>query len=144
MHELRSAILSGENANYSPLSTKEGCRRQGSDRREASLSGLAIGRTGRRTTNQRTRERHREIVERLTILFRGKRTLVKVVNISDSGLMIESAIEPHIGEAMRIEFDGSDPIGGRVCWVKQGRIGIDVGEGTIVLGGAGADEAGAD
>jgi len=139
MHELRSALLAGDGgaAAYSPLSTKEGCRRRQAERRAAerapSLVHLTIARSERRVTDQRRGERHREIVERTTIIFRRKRSLVRVVNVSGSGVMIESAIEPRIGETIRIEFEGFAPLDGIVCWVKRGRIGLDVGEGAIDL-----------
>jgi hypothetical protein len=139
MHQLRSTLQEGEGrAVYSPLSTKEGCRRDGKDRRgkepaEISLANLAIARQERRTTNQRRGDRHRDVVERTTIVFRGKKSLVRVVNVSEGGLMIESAIMPRIGETIRVHFDGFERIDGIVRWVKQGRIGLDVGDGNIEI-----------
>jgi PilZ domain len=139
MHQLRSTLREGEGcATYSPLSTKERCRRGKEDRRAKetsgpSLAGLTIARSERRTTNQRRGERHREVVERTTIVFRGKKSLVRVVNISESGVMIESSIMPRIGETIRIHFEGFERLTGVVRWVKQGRIGLDVGEGNIEI-----------
>src|SRR3712207_8450409 len=65
-----------------------------------------------------------------TTLFRSRRkkTLVRVVNVSASGVMIESGIMPRIGEKVGLEFEGFDRLDGTVRWVKQGRIGLDVGE----------------
>lgn len=132
MHEFRSAIMSGDvRAALDPVSRKERCRR--SDR-EPSLIGIAIPRVERRTTDQRREDRFNGVVERATIVFRRKKTLVKVVNVSPSGVMIESTILPRIGEEVRVEFDGFEPVEGVVRWVKQGRIGLDVGEGAIDLG----------
>jgi len=132
MHELRTAILTGDvDKVLNPVTRKEGCRR-----REAgpSLVDIPIPREERRVTNQRCEDRFHGVVERATIVFRGKRTLVPVVNVSESGAMIESAIVPRIGETIGLLFDGFERIDGVVRWVKQGRIGLDVGEGAIDLG----------
>ena len=131
MHGLRSAILSGESASAKLLSTKESCRRQ---REGGSLADIPIPRVERRTTDQRREERHWGIVDRAILVFRKKKLLVRVVNVSSSGIMIESEIVPRIGEAMGVQFEGFERLQGVVRWVKQGRIGLDVGEGSIDLG----------
>jgi hypothetical protein len=133
MHGLRNAILSGEGGSQRLISTKEACRRKNGEG-ERSLAALAIQRSERRTTNQRREDRHWGVVDRALIVFRRKKTLVRVVNISTGGLMIETEIEPRIGETIRVEFEGFSPLEGTVRWIKQGRIGLDVGEDAIDLG----------
>lgn len=133
MHGLRNAILSGEGGSQRLITTKEACRRQDGGG-ERSLAALLIQRTERRTTNQRREDRHWGVVDRAMIVFRRKKTLVRVINISTGGLMIESEIVPRIGEAIRVEFEGFSPLQGTVRWVKQGRIGLDVGDSAIDLG----------
>ncbi|HEX8640461.1 MAG TPA: PilZ domain-containing protein [Allosphingosinicella sp.] len=133
MHEFRSAILSGDvKSALDPVSRKESCRRRNGV--GPSLIEIAIPREERRITNQRREDRFHGVVDRATLVFRRKKTLVRVVNISSSGVMIESGILPRIGEKVGVEFEGFDRLEGSVCWVKQGRIGIDVGEGSIDLG----------
>jgi len=131
MHGLRNAILAGEGVSSTIISNKERCRRQ--DGGQRSLAAIRIQRTERRTTNQRREDRHWGVVERAMVAFRRKKTLVRVINVSSSGLMIESEFEPRIGESVRVEFEGFTPLEGIVRWVKQGRIGIDVGEDAIAL-----------
>lgn len=132
MNEFRAAMNKGEVAQKNdPIAAKEPCRRQ---RRDSSLSGLMIPRVERRSTNQRREERFRGLVDRATVAFRGKTMLVKVVNVSESGLMIETSAPAKIGEAMEVEFDGFEPIAATVRWVRDGRIGLDLGEGAISLG----------
>ena len=114
------------------VSTEEPCRRQLSG--ESSLAALRIARSERRTTNQRREDRHWGVVDRAMIVFRRKKSLVRVVNISTGGVMIESDIMPRIGEAIAIEFEGFSRLDGTVRWVRQGRIGLDVGEDAIALG----------
>ena len=131
MNEFRSALQSGS-LSSSPVASKEERRRQRAE--GGSLSGLLIPRVERRTTNQRREDRYRGVVDRATLVFRRKKVLVKVCNISESGVMVEATIEPRIGEQMKIEFEGFEPLQGIVRWVREGRIGLDVGEGAISLG----------
>jgi hypothetical protein len=132
MNEFRSAVQKGEVAQImSPIADKEKCRRTAM---EVSLAKVLIPRVERRTTNQRREDRFRGIVERATLVFRRKKVLVKVVNVSESGVMVEAGIEPRIGERLQIEFDGFEPLQSSVCWVRDGRIGLDVGDGAISLG----------
>ena len=132
MHELRTAVLNGKApAAHSPVAKKEGCRRRTA---EATLVAINIAREERRRTNQRREDRFQGAVERATIVFRRKKSLVRVVNISGSGVMIESGIMPRIGEAIGLEFEGFDRLEGIVRWIRQGRIGLDVGEGAIEVG----------
>ena len=114
------------------VTTKEACRRQPSN--EGSLAALQIARSERRTTDQRREDRHWGIVERAMIVFRRKKSLVRVVNVSAGGLMIESDIEPRIGETICVQFEGFGQLQGTVRWVRQGRVGLDVGEDAIALG----------
>lgn len=132
MNEFRSAVQKGEVAQImSPISAKEKCRRE---RLESSLAGILIPRVERRTTNQRREDRYRGIVERATIVFRRKKVLVKVINVSESGMMVEASIEPRIGERLAVEFEGFEPLQAVVRWVRDGRLGLDVGDGAIALG----------
>jgi len=132
MHEFRTAIINGEvKATQSPAARKDKCRRQDG---EATLVDIPIPRGERRKTNQRNEDRFLDVVERATITFRGKKSLVRTVNVSGSGVMIESNIMPRIGEVIGLEFENFDRLQAVVRWVKQGRIGLDVGEGAIDLG----------
>ena len=130
MHGVRSAILSGEAASASLVSTKERCRRKSG----GSLTSLEIPREERRSTDQRREDRHWGIVERAMLVFRRKKLLVRVVNVSSSGIMIEAEIMPRIGEKVAVEFEGFDRLEAVVRWIRGGRIGLDLGEGSIDLG----------
>ena len=130
MHGLRSAILSGEAASASLISTKETCRRQSG----GSLTELSIPRGERRNTDQRREDRHWGVVDRAMLVFRRKKLLVRVVNVSSGGIMIETEIVPRIGEHVGVEFEGFGRLDGIVRWVKRGRIGLDLGDGSIDLG----------
>ena len=128
MHEFRTAILTGDVASPQRSGRRpEPCRR----RSDGSLVDVPIPREERRKINQRTEIRFNGVVDRATLLFRRKRSLVKVLNISGGGVMIESSIMPRIGETVGLEFEGFERLEAVVRWVKRGRIGLDVGQGTI-------------
>jgi len=130
MHGLRSAIQSGEAASASLVSTKEACRRKSG----GSLTSLEIPREERRSTDQRREDRHWGVVDRAMLVFRRKKLLVRVVNVSSSGIMIEADIMPRIGEKVTVDFEGFDRLEGVVRWIRGGRIGLDLGDGSIDLG----------
>lgn len=133
MHEFRSAIMSGEKPAETPVVSREKCRRRGNSS-GGSLIGIEIPREEQRLTNQRREDRFRGVVDRATLVFRRKKTLVRVVNISPSGVMVDTNLIPRIGEPVGVIFDGHEEIEGVVRWVKKGQIGLDVGDGSIDLG----------
>lgn len=131
MHELRTAILTGDVGTLqNPIARKERCRREPST---GSLIAVSIPRVERRTTNQRREDRFPGVVERATIIFRRKKTLVRVVNVSRGGMMIECNILPMIGEEIAFEFDNGERVAATVRWVREGRVGLDAGEDAIEL-----------
>src|SRR5687768_17452884 len=136
MHGLRSALLAGkEGAPATQPSTEEECRRKGARDPSRPESERERARDERRVAAQRKSPRHRELVERATIVLGRKRSLVRVVNVSASGLTIETPLVPAVGEAIRVELPAG-PVEGIVRWIRKGRIGIDVGEGGIGIAAA--------
>ena len=53
---------------------------------------------------------------------------------SSSGMMIDANLNPRIGESVEVIVEDHPPIEGIVRWIKQGRVGLDVGDGNIELG----------
>lgn len=82
---------------------------------------------------KRSEARYEGVVETGTLHFRGIPHPVPVVNISSRGTMIESRIEPRLGESVVIVFDGYSPMHAFVRWFRDGRIGLNFG-GEIILG----------
>ncbi|MEA1014005.1 PilZ domain-containing protein [Sphingomonas sp. LY54] len=101
--------------------------------RKLGLAATLVTRSQERTVDQRSEERHDEVVERAIITFRGQEYLVPVVNISSRGTMIESGIDPRIGETISIQFENCTRIQAFVRWIREGRIGLNFGH-EIVLG----------
>lgn len=130
MHGLRSRILAGESAAAAAGPSEEACRRKGE--RDPSRAPSERARDDRRVASQRKDKRLREVASHATVYFGGKRSLVPVVNVSASGLTIESAVAPKAGEGVTIAIDGREPVEGVVRWVRRGRVGIEVGEGIRI------------
>lgn len=129
MHEIRSSIL-GDDKQVSPIARKGKPKRDG-----AGLGGLtkiAIRREEARVTDQRAEDRLRDRVVQSTIHFRRRKHVVRVVNVSSRGAMIECDIEPHIGERIDIQFTDDSRTRSIVRWVRDNRIGIEFVDETIV------------
>jgi hypothetical protein len=123
MNEGRSSILSGEAEAPAPR------RRRGA---RGGLAAFPIRRQEARTTDHRGEDRHRDLVERSTIHFRRGKHAVRVVNVSSRGAMIEAKIDPRIGEEIDILFSPSARTRCAVRWVREGRIGLEFVDETIV------------
>lgn len=76
---------------------------------------------------QRSEPRYQGLVERATLTFRGAEYPVPVVNISSRGTMVESGLEPRLGESVMIRFEGCSPIYAFVRWIRDGRLGLNFG-----------------
>lgn len=126
MHEVRTS-LSG--ASTPLVATKRGVKRD----TEASLTAIPVKRTESRSTNQRSEDRRRDLVDRTTLYFRRQKIDVAVVNVSSQGLMIDADIEPRIGETLDIQFADCNRTKSIVRWVRDGRVGLEFIEETIIL-----------
>ncbi|HEY0112501.1 MAG TPA: PilZ domain-containing protein [Allosphingosinicella sp.] len=84
--------------------------------------------------DRRLEDRHEGLIESALVHFRGRPYRVPVLNISSRGTMIESDIQPRLGESVLVEFDECSRIHAFVRWQRDGRIGLNFGH-EIVLGG---------
>lgn len=101
--------------------------------RRSGLAAQLITRVQARVVDQRSEERHDDIVDRAAIMFRGQEYIVPVVNISSRGTMIECDILPRIGETIVVQFQDCTRIHAFVRWVRDGRLGLNFGH-EIILG----------
>lgn len=97
------------------------------------LSEEMIVRNEMRMVDRRSEPRLEGVVERGRLHFRDSISMVPVINISSRGAMIESDIEPRLGESVTIEFDGCSRIRAFVRWSREGRVGLNFG-GELVIG----------
>lgn len=122
MHSLRSSIRARESgATARPLSLEERRREAPAD------AAVPLPKGERRKADRRSHERHHGIVEKAAILYRGKRAMVAVANVSEGGITLDTSLVFDIGEALLIELSGQPAAEATVRWAKQGRIGLTVG-----------------
>jgi hypothetical protein len=128
MHEIRSSIL-GDDKSATPIARK-GKPKQGAGL--GGLSAIAIRREEARVTDQRGEDRLRDRVEQSIIHFRRRKYVVRVVNVSSRGAMIESDVVPRIGEPLDIQFTDDNRTRCLVRWMREGRIGLEFVDEVIV------------
>lgn len=92
-----------------------------------------ISRTQPRYIDQRSEERFVGLVERAIVHFRGQEYLVRVVNVSDRGTMIEGDMLPRIGETMVVQFEHCSRIHAFVRWIRDGKIGLNFGQEIVLV-----------
>jgi hypothetical protein len=136
MHELRSAIASGEALRPNgPIAKKSKAAEP-----KGGLTAIAVKREESRQTNQRREERHRNLLEDATLYFRRRKYLVPVVNVSSSGVMIETDIDPWIGESLEIQFGDCNRTKCIVRWIRGNRMGLEFNDETTIIGPASIQE----
>jgi hypothetical protein len=99
----------------------------GDDRKVASgffLDGGMIPRTATRTIDERSEVRHAAVSSTAVLEFRGRKHVVRLVNVSASGAMVIFPHIPHIGERLTLQLLDRGLVSSQVRWVKDGRIGL--------------------
>lgn len=89
------------------------------------LDGAMIPRTVKRMFDERSETRAAALQPSASLTIRGREHIVRLFNISPSGAMVACPIVPHIGEEVGVRLSGHDAVDGRVCWVRDGKIGIN-------------------
>jgi len=91
------------------------------------LDGGMIPRNVRRMFDERDEPRFdvEGELQTATMTFRGKTHVVRVGNISKSGVMVIFADVPHIGEDVGLQLLDHGAVAGQVRWVREGRVGIN-------------------
>ena len=107
---------------------------------EGSLCSIKIKREARRVGNQRGEARRSAYDREATVSFRGQSHPAKIINRSDSGAMIESAIQPIIGEPMELDCGDGELEPCVTRWLRDGRIGIEFGSHDLLVGRSLKDE----
>lgn len=88
------------------------------------LDGSMVPRTTTRHIDERSEPRTEVESQTAVLEFRGRRHVVRPVNISRSGAMFIFSLIPNIGEPISVQLNGRGQVDGHVCWVKGGKIGI--------------------
>lgn len=88
------------------------------------LDGGMIPRTEQRRIDEREESRHAAVSSTAVLEFRGRKHVVRLVNISSSGAMVIFPHLPNIGERLPLQLLDRGVVTAQVRWVKDGRIGL--------------------
>ncbi|QNM82047.1 PilZ domain-containing protein [Sphingomonas sabuli] len=88
------------------------------------LDGAMVPRAVARHVDHRCEPRVDTPAQAAVVWLRGRRHPVQLLNLSASGAMFTFRLIPHIGETIRIELSGHGDVSARVCWVRDGHVGV--------------------
>jgi hypothetical protein len=88
------------------------------------LDGAMIPRAEQRHIDERGEARHAAISSTAVLEFRGRKHVVRLINISASGAMVIFPHLPNIGERLPLQLLDRGVVTAQVRWVKDGRIGL--------------------
>ncbi len=88
------------------------------------LDGSIVPRAVTRTADHRAEPRADARSQTAVLEMQGRKHVVRLVNLSDSGAMIILSLIPNIGEPISLKLIGRGQISGYVCWVRDGKIGV--------------------
>ena len=88
------------------------------------LDGSMIPRTEHRSIDERTEVRHPSLSTTAVLEFRGRKHVVRLVNVSSSGAMVIFPHTPNIGERLLLQVLDRGPVWAQVRWVRDGRLGL--------------------
>ena len=88
------------------------------------LDGSMIPRSDQRSIDERTEARHASASSTAVLEFRGRKHVVRLVNVSPSGAMVIFPYIPNIGERLPLQILDRGVVSAQVRWVRDGRIGL--------------------
>ena len=91
---------------------------------EFTLDGGMIPRTAKRSLDERGEVRRPAASATAVLDFRGRKHVVRLVNVSASGAMVIFPYVPHIGEQLSLQLLEHGQVSAQVRWVRDGRIGL--------------------
>jgi hypothetical protein len=129
MHEVRSLMQNGGKHQLLAVKTTKASLPEG----PARLNGVAISRSESRRSNQRREDRHLDLVDQAALYFRRRRHQVEVINVSNHGVMVRSDLQPNVGETLEIQFEDCNRTRCFARWIKDGRIGLELTDETVII-----------
>lgn len=88
------------------------------------LDGAMIARTAERGIDERVETRHPAASSTAVLEFRGRKHVVRLVNVSSCGAMVIFPHMPNIGERLPLQLLDRGGVSAQVRWVKDGRVGL--------------------
>ena len=83
-----------------------------------------IPRSEVRRIDERAEPRHAAQSRTAVLQFRGRKHVVRLANVSQSGAMVVFPHVPNIGERLALQLLDHGFVWTQVRWVKEGRIGL--------------------
>ncbi|MCL6729226.1 PilZ domain-containing protein [Sphingomonas hankyongi] len=88
------------------------------------LDGAMIPRSEKRTIDERDEPRYAASSSTAVMEFRGRKHVIRLINVSKSGAMVIFPHTPNIGERLTLQLLDRGMVTAQVRWVKDGRIGL--------------------
>jgi hypothetical protein len=88
------------------------------------LDGGMIPRSESRSIDERSELRRESASSTAVLEFRGRKHVVRLINVSSSGAMVVFPHIPNIGEKLPLQLLDQGLVTAQVRWVKDGRIGL--------------------
>ena len=88
------------------------------------LDGGMIPRSEKRTIDERSELRQPSVSSTAVLAFRGRKHVVRLINVSSAGAMVIFPHIPNIGEMLPLQLLDQGLVSAQVRWVKDGRIGL--------------------
>ena len=88
------------------------------------LTGGMIPRSETRSIDERSEVRAPALSGTAVLEFRGRKHVVRLINISSSGAMVIFPHIPNIGERLPLQLLDRGVVSAQVRWVKDGRVGL--------------------
>ena len=88
------------------------------------LTGGMIPRAERRTIDERAELRVPAVSGTAVLEFRGRKHVVRLINVSGCGAMVIFPHIPNIGERLPLQLLDRGAVSAQVRWVKDGRVGL--------------------
>jgi hypothetical protein len=88
------------------------------------LDGAMIPRAEKRAIDERDEARYPSSSSTAVLEFRGRKHVVRLVNVSPSGAMVVFPYVPNIGERLPLQILDRGLVRAQVRWVRDGRIGL--------------------
>ncbi len=83
-----------------------------------------IPRAEKRLIDERGEARYPSASNTAVLEFRGRKHVVRLVNVSPSGAMVIFPYAPNIGERLPLHILDRGVVSAQVRWVRDGRIGL--------------------
>jgi hypothetical protein len=88
------------------------------------LTGGMIPRSESRSIDERAELRVPAVSGTAVLEFRGRKHVVRLINVSGCGAMVIFPHIPNIGERLPLQLLDRGAVSAQVRWVKDGRIGL--------------------